>query len=212
MKGKTLKKKLSALALAGTVALSLSACSSDKDGEDTHAENAVVDTTSAPADARWESVAGIATPVDSNDGPENTRDSVRSGYAHTPQGAVMAAINGQVALATADDTKWPDVSRSMIAPGQGRDQWAQGRALMSIQPGAKVENPAKFEGFRVSDYNDQDALVLLAAEYPEVGLTVYPVQLTWQDDWKLVLPAQDQAPDLEKLDSLDGFTEFSAGK
>lgn len=207
-----MKKKLGALALAGTAALSLCACSSDKDGKDTRVEDALVDTTSAPANARWESMAGIATPVESTEGSANTRNSARSGYAHIPQGAVMVAINGQVALVTDEDMKWPDVSRTIIAPGQSRGQWAQGPALMSIQPGEKVENPAKFERFRVSDYNDQSALVLLAAEYPDAGMTAYPVQLTWQDDWKVVLPTQDQAPDFEKLESLDGFTAFSDGK
>lgn len=203
-------RKMLAVATAVALTLGLAACGSDSEDNAVSAEQEVVDTTSVPADVRWEPVGGIAAPVESADGPSKN-DPVRAGYQHTPQGAVVAAINGQVALATADDQRWPDVLRELAAPGQGRDQWAQGRVLLSIAPGSQVAEPAKFEGFRIASYTPEGALVLLAVTYPEVGLTVYPVQMNWQnDDWKLVLPSQDEAPDLAPLDSLDAFTEFSA--
>lgn len=185
----------------------ITACSSAEEEQsvETQAEESV-DLEKAP-DASWEEVAGIPAPVDSTDGPESSTP-VPHGYTHTPQGAVQAAILGQVWMATADDETWPEVSSIMTAPGQGRDQWAQGRSLITVS--GEVDNPPQFKGFYISDYDENNAQVVLATEYPDVGLTAYPVQLTWQDDWKLVLPTLDTAPDLEEIESLDGFTPFEA--
>lgn len=201
-----MKKMIATMAVAASL-FTLSACGSEQEEQtaETQEEN-TVDLTRAP-DAKWNSVSGIQAPVESTDGPEDNSP-VPHGYARTPQGAVQAAILGQVWLATADDETWPDVSATMTAPGQGRDQWAQGRSLMTVS--GTVENPPVFKGFHISDYSEDEAQVVLATEYPDVGLTAYPVQLTWQDDWKLVLPTLDTAPDLEEIESLDGFTPFEA--
>ena len=117
----------------------ITACSSAEEEQsvETQAEESV-DLEKAP-DASWEEVAGIPAPVDSTDGPENSTP-VPHGYTHTPQGAVQAAILGQVWMATADDETWPEVSSIMTAPGQGRDQWAQGRSLITVS--GEVDNPA----------------------------------------------------------------------
>lgn len=205
-----MKKKLSFTSALLCAALMLTGCSSDDETAPTETTEAVApDLTSAPADAHWQPVSGITVPVKSADGPDSS-DPVYHGYAHTPQGAVLAAINGQVAMAIADDTKWDEVSTTLLAPGQGRDQWAQGRALVSVAPGAVQTNPATFQGFKITEFSDDRTQVLLAADYPGVGLTVYPVQLIWQNDWKIVVPTLGAAPDLTRLGSLEGFTPFSA--
>lgn len=203
--------RLSAAALITGVALALTSCGSNNDEQPApSAEQPAVDLEAAPADASWSSVGGLRAPVDSNDGPESTSP-VPHGYAHTPQGAVQAAILGQTWMATADDNTWPEVASTMTAPGPGRDQWAQGRSLISVSGSVEKDQAANFKGFKITDYSDDKAQVLLAAEYPDVGLTVYPVQLRWQnDDWKLVLPDQDNAPDLHELKNLDGFVKYEA--
>lgn len=201
-----MKKLVISVALVASLC-GLTACGAEQEERpsETQTEQAV-DLKQAP-DASWDAVAGIQSPVDSTDGPKHS-EPVPHGYERTPQGAVQAAILGQVWLATADDETWPDVSSTMTAPGQGRDQWAQGRSLMSVS--GEVANPPEFKGFYISDYDENNAQVVIATDYPDVGLTAYPVQLTWQDDWKLVLPTLDTAPDLEEIESLDGFTPFEA--
>ncbi|MCQ9334509.1 hypothetical protein NQ042_10575 [Corynebacterium phoceense] len=202
--------RLCATALIASASLLIASCGSNSENSsESSTEQSAVDLATPPQDARWESVSGIDSPVESAAGPEATSP-VPHGYAHTPQGAVQAAINGQVWLATADDQTWPQVASMMTAPGPGRDQWAQGRSLISVSGSVSQEDAAKFKGFKISDYSEEKAQVLLAADYPGVGLTVYPVQLVWQnDDWKLVLPSQDTAPDLHQLESLDGFVDYS---
>lgn len=73
-----------------------------------------------------------------------------------------------------------------------------------------VKNPATFEGFRIADYNDEVTTIVLAIDYPSIGLTATPVQVTWQEDWKTVVPTQDQVIDPQRISSIDGFTKFSA--
>jgi hypothetical protein len=195
------KRKFIGIVLVGII---LAGCSHSGDNE-----NPIPDLAAAPSAVTWQSVSGIQTPVDSTDGPAST-DPVPHGWAHTPQGAVMAAFNAQVMMATANDQLWPQVSQYQLAAGPGRDQWAQGRALLSVS--GSVADPAVFKAFRVVEYADEKAQVVLAAEYPDVGLTLYPVQLAWSgDDWKVVLPTVDAAPDLTPVTALDdGFTTFSA--
>ncbi|MGO3084474.1 hypothetical protein [Ancrocorticia populi] len=165
------------------------------------------DLTAAP-DAKWVSVAGIAAPMSDNDGPAST-DPVPHGYAPSPQGAVLSAINGQIQMATADDATWPDVSTYLLAPGPGRDQWAQARSLVSVS--GEVADPARFVGFKVTEFNEEKAQVVLASELPDGQLVAYPVQMErLNQTWRLILPTQEEAVDFTPLDNIDGFTRFSA--
>lgn len=194
-----MKKKL--VALTATLTLAMAGCGTEEETEDAVA---------APEGAHWASVAGVLAPVESADGPYK-QEPVLHNYARTPQGAAVAAINGQIAMATADDNVWPDVSKTLLAPGQGRDQWAQARSLVSIAPGSVQDTPATIEGFYLADYSEDKATVLVAANYPDVGLAAYPVQVEWiAEDWKIVVPTQDNTVDMTRLDTLDGFVPFAA--
>ncbi|MEH6821875.1 hypothetical protein ACIQCV_15675 [Dietzia maris] len=191
--------KLKGLAAAALVVLTATACSAD----DTD-EAAGPDLTTAP-EATWSPMAGIAVPR-AEQCPEKT-EPIEHGYARTPQCAVIAAITGQTLLATTGDAEWPQMANTILAPGPGKDQWVQARALVSVE--GRVRNPATFAGFRFTDYSDERAQVLLAVEWPDGTLTAQPTQLAWQTgDWKLVLPTQQTAVDAAEMDNLDDFTVF----
>lgn len=190
---------LKRFAAAALVVVTATACGSDNTDE-----VAGPDLTSAP-EATWSPMAGIAVPR-AEQCPEKT-EPVEHGYARTPQCAVIAAITGQTLLATTGDAEWPRMANTILAPGPGKDQWIQARALVSVE--GRVRNPATFAGFRFTDYSDDRAQVLLAVEWPDGTLTAQPTQLAWQTgDWKLVLPTQQTAVDAAEIDNLDGFTEF----
>lgn len=200
------RTRLAAVALLATV--TLAACG-DEQPEDSSGNEAATDLTSAPADAQWRSVKGIKVPFSQDCGPAVSADEVKTGYKQTPQCGVIAAINGQVALATTDDDHWPEMANKLLAPGEGKNQWAQARASQSIR--GTVKNPAQFVGFKITDYSEDSMMVLLAVTWPDGKTTAQATQLAWQgDDWRLVLPSQDKAPDAVQLDNLDGFTEFRA--
>ena len=195
-------------ALAATMLLMAgTACSNDE-----QADVPAVDVSSAPADLVWRSVAGLKVPTSRSDGPART--SPPQGYSHTPQGAALAAANGQAVLATAPDASWPEVVRTVTAPGPGRDQFAQARTLMSVSGSVPDEAAATFAGFKVTEYSDERAIVLVATTTPPdsdgaVLRTAYPVQLAWTGgDWKLVLPTQADDVDAAEIATLDGFTTW----
>lgn len=188
--------------LAVSAALILAGCSSNDDDK-----TAEPDLTSAP-EASWSTTGGIAVPSSEDDGP-STDEPVAHGYAHTPQGAVLAAINGQTLLATADDGTWVAAANTVLTPGKGKDQWVQARALQTVD--GTVRQAAEFVCFQVTDYSDDRAQVVLTLRWPDDKLTAQPTQLAWAgDDWRLVLPDQDNAVDAVEVESLDGCTEFSA--
>lgn len=204
----TYRRAVAALAV-GLLLTASAACSDDE-----HAPAPdVVDVASAPADLTWRTVAGLEVPMSRSDGPARTTPP--QGYSHTPQGAAVAAANGQAALATAPDSTWPEVVRTVTAPGPGRDQWAQARVLMSVSGSVDETEAATFTGFKITEYSPEKAIVLLATSTPpaegerEELLTAYPVQLSWTGaDWKLVLPTQDEDIDAAEIDTLDGFTTW----
>lgn len=204
----SLSRRIATGLCAGLVAVTVvTGCSSaDDDNQDT--EQTQPDTTSAP-EADWYNYAGIQVPR-GKQGP-HTVDPVRYGYDHSPQGAVLAAINTQAQMALADEDTYPDVSRHSLAPSAGRDQWVQGRSLAEVHGDLDAATAPTFTGFRIDNYNDTDALVVLAADYPEVGMMAYPVQLSWiSGDWRVVPAPQDAGIAPVGIDSLDGFTAFSA--
>lgn len=189
-------------AAVGLVALTVAACGTDDKGPAGTEDGP--DLTAAP-EATWSPMAGIEVPR-AEECPEKT-DPVEHGYAHTPQCAVIAAMTGHTLLATTGDDTWPEMANTILAPGAGKDQWVQARALMSVE--GRVQDSATFVGFRFTDYSDTRAQVLLAVQWPDGTLTAQPTQLAWQTgDWKLVLPTQQTAVDATEIDNPDDFTDF----
>lgn len=208
------------LLLAVSLAWSLVACSNEQNqpveespaaAEATPAQT--YDLHAAPEDVKWQTgPAGLDFPVSEVSGPM-TINPVPSGFSEDPQGAVLSAIAGQVFMSGADDELWPEVSQTLLEPGPGRDQWAQYRALVTVD--GTVADPPVFVGFQVADFADDasEAVITLAVEYPDGLIGALPVQMSRSSgDWRTVLPPQDQAPDLTEISSDDldtTFTRFS---
>jgi len=210
--------------LTAALALTIAGCGSDSaDPDDGNDGAQVVDVAAAPEAVTWTPYQGISVPYSSVDGPtSNTVSAAPTGYSHTPQGAVLAAIQAQARLALAPDSSWTQVTSTLVAPGAGRDAYATARAGASITTAADPTTTAAFAGFRVRDYTDDTAVVDIATSMPGGQLTSVPATVLWRgDDWKLLLPEPDPtaadaditapaATDPAELPSLDGFTAFSA--
>lgn len=197
--------------IAAVACLALASCSSfDEHESGVATQSPVVDIQLAPADTRWVSgPAGLSYPVSEIAGPTSMSGEVPAGFADSPQGAVIAAIVAQVFMAGAGDQVWPLVAQTLIEPGIGRDQWSQARALVSVT--SSVENPPRFRGFRISDFTGSSAVVTLAVTYPNGTLAAYPVQVSRSlGDWRVVLPPQDEAPDLQEISEETLTSSFTA--
>lgn len=187
-------------------ALVLASCSTTETSE----TGSEWDTERAPEQVRWESgPAGLAYPVSEVSGPFETTP-VPHGWTADPQGAVLAAMTSQVFLSGADDTLWPTVAQTLIEPGPGRDQWAQARSLVSVE--GTLDQAPVMQSFQVNDFSESTALVTVAARWPDGTVAGLPVQLSRsQGDWRVVLPTQEQAPDLTALSNsqLADFITFT---
>lgn len=199
----SLRRSATMTALAGVAALGVSGLAACTGSDDSGP-----DLTSAP-EATWITRGGISVPTaPDGDGP-TTDDPTPHGYAHTPQGAVLAAINGQVSLATTTDDDWPVMANTILAPGLGKDQWVQARSLLSVT--SSVKDPAAFTCFKITDYAEDRAQVMLTLTWPDGKKTAQPTQLAWQgNDWRLVLPDQEQANDAVVADNQTDCTAFAA--
>ncbi|NKS56580.1 hypothetical protein GS504_03450 [Rhodococcus hoagii] len=203
-----------AVAVVATVGLA-TACGSSGDQQ---SDSTLTDTSSAPADVQWASYRGVAVPTSSTDGPTNTDAVVPNGYAQTPQGAVIAAIQGQARLALAPDNSWAQTAQVVAAPGSGRDAYAVARAMASITEEADPAQTAQFVGFRFTDYSKDAGTVWLATRMPDGALSASPTRMVWQGgDWKVELSepstsADDAATPTDPipLTSLDDYVAFSA--
>ncbi|OZF42301.1 hypothetical protein CH293_26625 [Rhodococcus sp. 14-2470-1b] len=205
----TVSRTLRIAATAATV-LALAACGSGNDDTPTATPDATPDLRSAPAELTWREVAGVSVPTSRVDGPFAGTSVNRSGYTQTPQGAVLAAINGQTALAVADDRAWPEVVNTVTAPGPGRDEFAAARAAVTVSGSVPADTAPKFVGFEVTDYSS-DPLSAGVSVAQTIGtgteLFSYPVALQWiNGDWRIVLPTSEENIDAIEIDNLDGYT------
>lgn len=205
----TLSRTLRIAATAACV-LVLAACGSSTDNAPGTAEDPAPDLRSAPAELTWREIAGVSVPTSRVDGPFAGTSVNRSGYSQTPQGAVLAAIIGQTALAVADDRAWPEVVNTVTAPGPGRDEFAAARTAVTVSGSVPADAAPTFVGFEVTDYQGDPltAAVSVAQTLGEDGqLYSYPVALQWLgNDWRIVLPTSEENIDAVELDSLDGYT------
>ncbi|WP_052059902.1 hypothetical protein [Rhodococcoides fascians] len=229
---RTHRRRGAAVVVAAAAIAAIAGCGNSGDDGDTVADNArPVDTAAAPAQVTWQPYQGVQVPYSGVDGPtDNITSAAPTGYSHTPQGAVLAAIQGQTRLALAPDSAWAQTTSTLVAAGAGRDSYAVARAGASITAPADPASTATFSGFRVAEYRDEQADIDLVTTMPGGQLTSVPVTVLWRgDDWKIALPAPDTggdgtsgdaAADAEwdapadtdpvALASLDGFTAFSA--
>lgn len=152
--------------------------------------------------------AGIEVPISELHGPFEEKE-LPTTWSHDEQGAAFAATAHQAWIAGAQDDQWTQVAQQYMEPGIGRDQWAQARGLVTVE--GTVDDPPKFVGYRVSSFQDDDATVVIAAQWPDNNVYGYPVQMSYATgSWRTVMPEQGKEPDLVELsdEDLSSFTKF----
>jgi len=166
--------------------------------------------TSAPR-AKWELVGQVAAPTaPKTKGPGRVDNGLRSCFAHSPVGALYAAVN-VIAMTASDDRGAPFVRR-LTAPGVGRD-----RALATLgQEPSDAQNAStalQVAGFAITDYRKRSAVIDLAFRVDNGATTGYvhlPLALRWLDgDWKLALPDTGQPFDgMTRIPNLAGYVPW----
>ncbi|MEV6284483.1 hypothetical protein [Kribbella sp. NPDC051770] len=163
----------------------------------------------APGAVSWQFETNMLIPLQAQGGPAvQDAKGLRSCFAHSPTGAVLAAM---VTLGQIRNPQLTEaVLRTRIAPGDGRTL-----ALKAVRTSPTPRNTgqtSQFTGFKVIDYLPNRAIISIAVRLDSQKVAGLPVTLLWQDnDWKLVLQPDGSfngavAPDV--LQSLEGYVRF----
>ncbi|MBB3040087.1 hypothetical protein [Hoyosella altamirensis] len=186
---------------------------------DANADRLVESQMAAPPDAAWTSLRGVQVPSGA-DGPRSGSGAERTGYARTPHGALLAALNAETAVSLASDSEWARVLTSMTVPGPGRDEYAAARALVSITGEAGASAP-RWAGYRWISWDDKKASLEAVTETPDGELHARELRVQWminpsaaegetEGDWRLVLEPTGEAQPPRPVGSLDNYYAFSA--
>ncbi|MEU5762217.1 hypothetical protein [Nocardia sp. NPDC047648] len=163
----------------------------------------------------WQRVHGAVVPFSTSDGPTRVRDGIAAGYAHTPQGAAVAAaasIN-QVAARPGDRAL---VAARMVLTAADQAAFDAGIAAGKLpvqQPESVTRALVAPDAYRIDSYATDLAVLRLAARTPTEptgtrSWVTVTVGMVWHEgDWRLRGNGQ-QLPTTTTTD-LTGWTRWS---
>jgi hypothetical protein len=155
-------------------------------------------------DVTWTRLAGVELPASADTGPHDSVGGLARGFAHTRQGALVAAVHLLVRTT-------PQVGPQVFAPtlteqvvGEHAaamrqavaDAYTQAVTTTGVLYGQPLGDlPATIAGIRTDTYTDNQATLSVLTTAPDAsGITRYAattITLTWTDgDWRLVAPPQ----------------------
>lgn len=163
-----------------------------------------------PTDATWTQVGAQAIPISPSAGPGVVEESqVRYCYAHTPEGAVLAAMN-LYAWGVAGTSDPVGVVENGIAEGPGYDE------ALSMATGRSAEPPSndpaiQIVGFQVVSYASDAASVSVAfASGLELGYAQQTLELLWdRGDWRVRATLDGSLPPATVTPDLAGYVLWS---
>jgi hypothetical protein len=171
----------------------------------------------------WASFYGMQLPISASAGPRDIRRGLASGFADTPQGSLLAAINIGVRTAAQWGTAIfkPTITRQVTGPDtvallQAEETaYAQLRAAARLRPGQPAGRGYAAEtGYRFVEYTPAAATVDVVSAGPTAnGTTVLAstrIQVLWLGgDWRVVAPpGGNWANAAIAISSVTGYTLF----
>jgi hypothetical protein len=171
----------------------------------------------------WADFHGIQLPASTKDGPHHARRGLAWGFADTPRGALLAAIN--IAVRTA--ALWgpaiyqPTIRHQVTGPDTAAllaadtSDYAQLRAAAHVHAGQPAGRGYATEtAYRFDAYSPADATVDIVSTGPGSGgtnvLAATRIEVTWRrGDWRVVAPpGGDWGNSATSVSSLTGYTTF----
>jgi hypothetical protein len=173
----------------------------------------------------WVDFHGIQLPASTQDGPRSTVGGLATGFADTPGGALVAAIN--IAVRTAalwgPDIYTPTITHQVTGPDTTALLNADTSSYQALQTAAHVPSGqpagrgyAAEAAYRFVIWTPATAVVDVVTEGPgNNGTTAFAVtriEAIWQaGDWRVVAPPSGNwANSAASLSSLTGYTTFSS--
>jgi len=153
--------------------------------------------------ARWELVGSMAAPAaPASIGPERVLDGVRVCFAHSPLGALYAAVS-----LWAEGTALPNAE---VIARLAANTPARATAITAARAqgsGDRLDSETKVQvaGFQFVSYAAGQAVINLAFRTQNGALASLPTTMQWTaGDWRYVIPPSGQAG-LSQISDLTGF-------
>lgn len=161
---------------------------------------------------RWVTVGDMQEPqAPASYGPQSARHGIGVCFAHSPTGALLAAINFFAQATAASPVK---LIRTLVANTPERqsalEQARDGQDEL-LQDSDGDPGSVQVTGFQFVDYAPAQANLNVVLEGPGGELAAVECQLDWQaGDWKFVIPSGGQL-DSAPITTMDGFVSWTAG-
>ncbi len=161
---------------------------------------------SAP-DASWELVGSMAAPAEpASIGPQRTVGGLRVCFAHSPVGALFAAVSFW-----AEGTAHPytEVYRRLAA-----DTPVKAAAINDARndAGERLDSATRVQiaGFAITSYDGVSTALSLVFRVANGGLYAVPSTMRWQDgDWRYVIAPTGGVPGAGQIPDLSGYVAWS---
>ncbi|MBA3807752.1 MAG: hypothetical protein H0X28_05075 [Solirubrobacterales bacterium] len=167
----------------------------------------------APTNTTWTLIGTVAAPqAPQTIGPKITAHSVHTCFAHSPLGALYAAVN--FVASTSAPSERAAAARYLTAAGRAREL---SLARERHQPGGSANEGGgglQVAGFVFTTYSASSAVLDLALRLATGNRTGYvhlPLAMHWQDgDWKYVIPETGEPfGALQRVPDLSGYIAWS---
>lgn len=162
----------------------------------------------------WQRVYGASVPFSISDGPARIENDLAVGYAHTPQGAALAAAQITYRLNARPADRDLYVTQVRVTPQQlaAYDTALAADKLPEQQPEKVTRYLVAPDAFKIDDYADDLAIVRLASRGPVIdGKQLWAalrLVMVWDGgDWRLK-PTASAPSQNEYLESLEGWTRW----
>lgn len=167
--------------------------------------------TAPPEGVSWELVNGIAVPVSETAGPTQVDGPVHHGFAHTPEGALMAALQIWTRYGFSEGDGWHEVTMRQVMPGPGREVYVEAREKVGAITAEPANGWGQVAGFRFQSYSPQEAAIEVVQEFDDETLQLTSYTVVWDGgDWRMKLqPDGDPGPYTSVVPDLSGFVKFS---
>ncbi|WP_280402952.1 hypothetical protein [Nocardia brasiliensis] len=157
--------------------------------------------TAAPQGVSWQRVDGAPLPFTASDGPTRIDGAVAAGYAHSPQGAVVAALQISMRLLYSPDFVRILDTQSAISDADRQQILTARNTQPRLDPAAVQASTVQPAGFKVGAYTGDAATIYYAYPRPSGSYRIARQAVVWRDgDWRyssdLIAPALPEAADL----------------
>lgn len=162
--------------------------------------------TAAPEGVSWSFFQGYALPSSETAGPLQVKGSVHAGYSHSPEGALLAAVQIGIRVGFTAGEEWRRVVEQQTIPSGGQDAFVKLRGTVTDFTVVPGEAP-QYAGFRFVTYSPDAAVLQLATRTPQGDLQVGTKTVRWVDgDWKLEFqPDGGTSTTVQSVPDLAGF-------